>query len=100
MRLRRDFQLFSIPLTPRCVIVGSGAVRGQATTALTIYDGKYRPRAEFAFDPAAGHVVHRCREYPAGGLHLIRVWEPGAEAGTFVERDVRAENIRIGPRDA
>jgi len=33
-------------------------------------------------------------------LHLIRIWEPGAGPGTFVERDVRAENIRIGPRDS
>ncbi|OAI54288.1 hypothetical protein AYO44_15210 [Planctomycetaceae bacterium SCGC AG-212-F19] len=82
------------------LIVGGGAVRGQDPTTLTIFDATYHPRLEFRFDPRAGHVIHRCDEYPAGGLHLVRIWEQGPQPGTFVEHDVRPVNIRIGPPDS
>jgi hypothetical protein len=68
----------------------------QGPNTLMIYDPGLR--LEFAFDPRAGHFVHGCHEYPAAGLQLIRAWEPSGENGTMIERDVRGENIRIGPR--
>ena len=92
--VRHRFPLELLPDTQRVVIVGG---EGQGPASLMIHTAALR--LEFAFDPKAGHVVHRCHEYPVGGLQLVRVWEPHMETGAMIPRDMRAENIRIGPRD-
>lgn len=91
--VRHRFPLELLPENNRVVILGGAVAHNPAS--LMIYTPSLR--LEFTFDPKAGYAVHRCHEYPASGLQLVRVWQPD-ETGAMVERDVRAENIRIGPR--
>jgi hypothetical protein len=85
--VERLFPLDFLHSGQRVLIIGGGSVKGQKPTALTIYDAELRPRLEFEIDPQAGYAVHGVTEYPARGLHLVR----------GEERDVRAENIWMGP---
>jgi hypothetical protein len=82
-----DFLTASNPL-----VIASGASPG----SLVIHGPSIR--LEFTFDPKAGYVVHRCHEYPAGGLRLVRAWYPDPKTGSMTEADLQEIEIRIGPR--
>jgi hypothetical protein len=92
--VRHRFPLELLPDDNRVVILGGG--EGVNPASLMIYTPALR--LEFTFDSKAGYRVHRCHEYPASGLQLVRVWQPDKTPSAMIERDVRGENIRIGPR--
>jgi hypothetical protein len=62
-----------------------------------IYDASFRPRVQLRI--ADGGFAHRAgREYPAGGLLAVRVWEEAPAAGEPRLHDLTAAPVVLAPR--
>jgi hypothetical protein len=66
-----------------------------AGKGLLIYDDRLRPRLELEVRSAQGFVTRAGREYPVGGLQVVRAWE---EAGPSRSLDLRSVEIVLRPR--
>jgi hypothetical protein len=81
-------------------LLGGGRVllaRDAAGTGLLAYDGRMRPRLELRVRAQQGYVRRAGREYPAGGLEAVRVWEE-VEPGAPRLADLRAAPVVLPPR--
>jgi hypothetical protein len=68
-------------------------ILGTAAGQAAVYDAEVRRRLELAYDPAAGYETRAGIEFPAGGLHVVRVSTEGETPGSFREHDLRDEGI-------
>jgi hypothetical protein len=75
----------------RCVIVPAPCRPGAPERTLIVYDGQLRPRLELGFRQEQGYLVRGAREWPRGGLQVLRLWK-GEQA-----HDLRTEALVLAP---
>ncbi len=81
----------------RVLILNAAAGTAGTGGILTIYDAALRPRMELQVDPSLGYARRAGQEYPAAGLRLLRLWEPGPAGLELVEQDLRGEGWTVRP---
>jgi hypothetical protein len=60
---------------------------------LTGYDDEMRPWLELDYDPSPGYISRAGIEFPADGLHVLRVWDQQEYDGPSQEFDLRTEGL-------
>jgi hypothetical protein len=82
----------------QALIVPGVSPPGTDRRFLVVYDGLLRKRIEMGISREQGYEVRGGREFPRGGLRVLRVYEEVGLEG-LREHDLRTDGLALEPQD-